>query len=74
MPKPIQEKAKAGYKLWTENPHHPSLRFKKVHSNLPIYSVRIDLDWRAVGMLDGDHVVWFWIGAHADYEKLLRQF
>ena len=35
-------------------------------------SVRIDLDWRAAGILDGDVVVWFWIGSHADYEQLLR--
>jgi len=60
--------------LWSENPDHPSLRFKKVHSRLPIYSVRVDLDWRAVGILEGDVVIWFWIGPHGEYEKLLRQF
>ena len=53
---------------------HPSLRFKKVHTKLPIYSVRIDLDWRAIGILEGDVVIWFWIGPHGEYEKLLRQF
>jgi hypothetical protein len=74
IPKPIQEKAKVAYQLWSDNPDHPSLRFKKVHTKLSIYSARIDLDWRAVGILDGDEVVWFWIGPHAEYEKLLRQF
>ncbi|MDQ3261698.1 MAG: hypothetical protein M3Q00_13115 [Pseudomonadota bacterium] len=54
MPKPIQEKARNAYDLWSNNPRHPSLRFKKVHIKLPIYSVRIDIDWRAVGILDGD--------------------
>ena len=73
LPKPIQEKAQSAYQLWAEDPAHPSLRFKKVHAKLPIYSVRIDVDWRAVGILDGDVVVWFWIGPHADYEQLLRQ-
>jgi hypothetical protein len=72
LPKPIQEKAQAAYELWSANPHHPSLRFKKVHVKLPIYSVRIDIDWRAVGVLEGDTVVWFWIGPHAEYEQLLR--
>ena len=47
----IQLKAKACYALWSENPDHPSLTFKKVHQTLPIYSVRIDLNWRAVGSL-----------------------
>lgn len=72
LPKPIQEKAQAAYELWSANPDHPSLRFKKVHVKLPIYSVRIDIDWRAVGVLERDTVVWFWIGPHAEYEQLLR--
>ena len=72
LPKPIQEKAKAAYELWSGNPDHPSLRFKKVHVKLPIYSVPIDIDWPAVGLLEGDTVVWFWIGSHAEYEQLLR--
>ena len=59
--------------MWSNNPDHPSLRFKKDHIKLPIYSVRIDIDWRAVGILDGDEVVWFWVGSHAAYEQLLRQ-
>jgi hypothetical protein len=71
LPKPIQVKARAAYALWSDNPDHPSLRFKKVHPKLPIYSVRIDIDWRAVGILEGDTVVWFWIGSHPDYERLL---
>lgn len=73
IPKPIQEKARTAYQLWSQNPQHPSLRFKKVHVKLPIYSVRIDLDWRAVGILEKDEVIWFWIGPHAEYEKLLRR-
>jgi len=72
LPKPIRDKAASAYALWSENPEHPALRFKKVHTTQPIYSVRIDRAWRAVGVLDGDTVVWFWIGSHADYEALLR--
>ena len=40
-----QLRIKGAYRLWKENPAHPSLRFKKVHPRLPIYSVRVDLDW-----------------------------
>ncbi len=72
LPHRIREKASAAYDLWSSNPSHPSLRFKKVHTNLPIYSVRIDLEYRAVGILDRDEVAWFWIGTHADDEQLLR--
>jgi hypothetical protein len=72
LPKPIQIKAASAYALWSSNPEHPSLRFKKIHATEPIYSVRIDRAWRAVGVLNGDTVVWFWIGSHADYDALLR--
>jgi hypothetical protein len=40
---------------------------------LPIYSVRIDIDWRAVGVMRDDEVIWFWIGPHKEYERLLAQ-
>ena len=30
LPKPIQIKAASAYALWSSNPEHPSLRFKKV--------------------------------------------
>ena len=43
-PQSIQLKAKDCYAHWSENPDHPSLRFKNVHQTLPIYSVRIDLN------------------------------
>jgi hypothetical protein len=68
-----QVQIKRAYKLWRENPAHPSLRFKKVHETEPIYSARVDLDWRAVGVLDGDTVVWFWVGPHDQYAELLKR-
>jgi hypothetical protein len=68
-----QIQIKRSYKLWLENPAHPSIRFKKVHSTEPIYSVRVDLDWRALGVLEGDTVVWFWVGPHDEYDALLKR-
>jgi len=72
-PEPVHNKIKAAYRLWADNPRHPSLRFKKVHDTLPIFSARVDLDWRAVGVLRGDTMIWFWVGPHGEYERLLRQ-
>jgi hypothetical protein len=48
-------------------------RFKQVHSSEPIYSVRISLNYRAVGVIEGDVIIWYWIGSHADYEKQLTK-
>ena len=72
-PDAIQAKAQFAYRLWAQNPGHPSLRYKKVHDTLPVYSVRIDLDWRAVGVLREGVMVWFWIGPHGEYERLLSK-
>lgn len=55
-----------------ENPQHRSLRFKAVHATRPIYAVRVGLGHRALGIVEGDVIVWFWIGPHAEYDHLLR--
>lgn len=73
LPKPIQQQAREAYRLFQQNPHHPSLRFKQVHPARPIYSVRIGRDYRAVGIRHHDEMIWFWIGSHADYERLLSR-
>lgn len=67
-----QARIRGAYRRWQEDPAHPSLRFKKVHPRFPIYSARVDLDWRAVGVLEDETIVWFWVGPHSQYEALLR--
>ncbi|MEM9155496.1 MAG: hypothetical protein AAGB13_10725 [Cyanobacteria bacterium P01_F01_bin.33] len=71
LPESVRVQARRSYRLFQVNPAHPSLRFKQVHAKLPIYSVRIGKSYRAVGRVDGDTVVWFWVGTHAEYDKLL---
>ncbi len=40
---------------------------------MPVYSVRAGIGWRAVGVMkDADTIVWFWIGPHSEYDKLLK--
>ena len=73
LPEPIKERAREAYRRFAENPYHPSLRFKRVHTSEPIYSVRVSRDYRAVGVREGDTVMWFWIGSHADYDDLISR-
>ena len=73
LPEQVQQQTRAAYRQFKEDPSHPSLRFKKVHPDLPIYSARISKNYRAVGQLDGDTVIWFWVGSHGEYDKLLGQ-
>jgi hypothetical protein len=51
---------------------HPGLQFKQVHPTLPVWSVRITASYRAVGIRTAsDKIVWFFIGTHDDYDRLL---
>lgn len=73
LPEDIKEKARKNYRFWRQNPNHPSLQFKRVHTKEPIYSVRVGIDWRILGLRENDAIYWFWIGPHAEYERLLNQ-
>lgn len=72
LPEEVRAQARKNYRLWKENPYHPSLHFKRVHAYEPLYSVRIGLGWRALGLLEDDMITWFWIGSHADYDRLIQ--
>ncbi|MDY6988248.1 MAG: hypothetical protein SWQ30_09345 [Thermodesulfobacteriota bacterium] len=65
----IRSRAKKAYQLWAEDPFHPSLRFKCINRDENIWSVRITLGYRALGVLDEDTVTWFWVGSHDEYER-----
>ena len=73
LPSKVKKQARQAYQQFQQDPGHPSLRFKQVHASLPIYSARISKSYRAVGQREGDTVVWFWIGSHAEYDKLLSR-
>jgi hypothetical protein len=72
LPEPVQQQARNAYSLFLQDPHHPSLRFKRVHPTEPIMSVRVGLGYRALGTRRGEDIVWFWIGSHADYNRLVK--
>ena len=71
LPEDVREHARRAYRLFRNDPHHPGLRFKKVNEENNIYSVRIGLGYRALGVIAGPTIVWFWIGSHADCDRLL---
>jgi hypothetical protein len=71
LPDEVQVRARHAYRLFRENPRHPSLQFKKVHTKLPIYAARVTLDYRALSTIEADTAIWFWIGSHAEYERIL---
>ncbi|MBD2451396.1 hypothetical protein H6G76_30590 [Nostoc sp. FACHB-152] len=71
LPASVQEQAAKTYTLWRSDPYHNSLQFKRVSQRQPIYSARVSLDYRVLGLLEDDQIYWFWIGTHTEYDELL---
>ena len=69
LPQEIRELADKNYALLKENPRHPSLQLKRIEE---LWSVRVGLHYRALGIDAPDGILWFWIGSHADYDRMLN--
>lgn len=72
LPESVRQQAREAYHHFMGNPYHPSLHFKKVYAPKRIYSARVGLYYRVLGVLEDDEITWFWIGTHTDYDKWLR--
>ena len=68
LPEAVRKVADKNFELLKADPHHPSLRLKKIER---LWSVRVGARYRALGLDTSDGIVWFWIGSHADYDRLI---
>jgi hypothetical protein len=68
LPEAIQRLADQNYDLLKNDPWHPSLHFKKVGR---LWSVRVGIHYRAIAVEEGDDIVWFWIGHHNEYDRII---
>ncbi|MDX2271794.1 MAG: hypothetical protein NW237_07570 [Cyanobacteriota bacterium] len=68
FPQNIQDLADQCYDLLKQNPRYPSLHFKKVGR---FWSVRVGRHYRTIAVEGDNEMAWFWIGSHAEYDKLL---
>ena len=68
LPKDIQELADKSFALLKADSRHPSLQFKK---DGRFWSARVGLHYRALAVEVNDGVLWFWIGTHAEYDKIV---
>lgn len=69
LPPEVRAQARKAYRLWAQNPRHPSLRFAPKGD---YWSVRVSQGWRALAREHKGTFYWFWIGSHDEYERLLR--
>lgn len=68
MPQEIRTLADKNYELLKINPRHPSLQLKRVEK---LWSVRVGLHYRAIGIDVSGGIQWIWIGSHGDYDRLI---
>ena len=69
LPDPIQELADKNFELLKADPNHPSLHLKKAGK---YWSARVGIKYRVLGADVDEGVLWFWIGTHAEYDKIVR--
>jgi len=69
LPPNIRDLADKSFALLQSNPHHPSLRLKKVGM---FWSARVSLRYRVLAKERAEGLVWFWIGPHDHYEQLIE--
>ena len=69
LPSSVQRLADKNFELLKTSPEHSSLHLKKVGK---YWSARVGIKYRVLGTEIQDGILWFWIGTHAEYDKLLE--
>ena len=68
LPENIQQLARKNFDLLKDNPSHPSLHFKKAGR---YWSARVGLNYRALAVQVDEGYLWFWIGDHKAYDRII---
>ena len=73
LSKDLQELADKNHQLLSIDPRHPSLQLKRVGPTKQLWSVRVGAHYRALGLDKPEGIAWFWIGSHAEYDRILSR-
>jgi len=68
LPADVRELTDENFELVKADPLHPSLHFKAIGR---YRSVQVGLRHQALGVEVPYGISWFWIGSHADYDRLV---
>ena len=72
LPDDIKALAETNYRHWKENRNHPGLRFKQIHPTEPIFSFRVGMKHRTIGVeADDGKIAWFWVGSFDGFKGLI---
>ena len=68
LPEGVRKLADKNFALLKANPRHSSIRLKKVGT---VWSARVGLHYRALGEDHPDGILWYWIGPHGTYDRIM---
>ncbi|MEQ1718369.1 MAG: hypothetical protein ABL907_20700 [Hyphomicrobium sp.] len=68
LPGDVRKQADRAFALIKQDPKHPSLHFKKIGRR---WSARVGIKYRALALETEDGFLWYWIGTHAGYDRLI---
>lgn len=72
LPADVQQLARQEFRRFVKDPAHPGLHFKMLQRRgTTLYSARVGLHYRELAYEDDVTLYWFWIGPHAEYDRLL---
>jgi Txe/YoeB family toxin of Txe-Axe toxin-antitoxin module len=69
----IQKQVYEAYQQFQRDPFSPGLHFEEVNKRVGLWSARVNDGIRVLGYREGNEMIWFWIGSHAEYERRKRQ-
>ncbi|HXJ95851.1 MAG TPA: hypothetical protein VMT20_23670 [Terriglobia bacterium] len=70
LPPAVQNLADEKYRLFKQDPFHPSLEFQ---AKGRVWTVAIGRSYRAIARRFDNDLHWVWIGSHEDYNNILRK-
>jgi hypothetical protein len=73
LPREVQAQAAQAFRQFLTDPFDHSLQLKRLRGSQTVYSARIGSHYRALAERAGNHFRWFWIGSHADYDRVIRR-
>jgi len=70
LPEDVRQQADRQFALLKSNPSHPSLHFMKVGK---FRSARVIPLVGTSATESGNDLIWFWVGTHTEYERLIKK-
>ena len=71
LPPDVRDLADKNFQFLKRSRQHPSLHYKKVKARDGLWSARVGRGYRALALEQADGFHCFWIGSHADYNRII---